>query len=149
MVDVPAVGEEIEPFVRYTDLGNWNRFAAVNDEFVPIHMDDEAGRAAGHPGAFGMGQLQIAYLHNLLRQWIGPDGTILAFSCQFRAINTKGQTLTARGRVVAVEVPPPPENATDDDAGIVVQLEVWTEDQHGTRLAPGTAKVALASRPGG
>ena len=37
-----------------------------HEEFVPIHMDDDAGRRAGNPGAFGMGNLQIAYLHALL-----------------------------------------------------------------------------------
>ena len=45
-------------FTRSTALGNWNRFATVNDEFVQIYMDDDAGRAAGYPPAFGMGNLQ-------------------------------------------------------------------------------------------
>jgi hypothetical protein len=40
------VGDELPPFVRTTGFDNWNRYAAVNDEFVPIHMDDDAGRAA-------------------------------------------------------------------------------------------------------
>ena len=135
MVDVPQVGDEIASFTRTTDFAIWNRYAAVNDEFIPIHMDDEAGRAAGQSGAFGMGNLQVSYLHNLLRQWLGPDGVILGLTCQFRAINSKGMVVTARGRVVEIE----------QDAGpVVVRLEVWTEDQNGTRLAPGTARVALA-----
>ena len=134
-MDLPAVGHEIESFTRTTDVAVWNRYAAVNDEFVPIHMDDEAGRSAGQAGAFGMGNLQVSYLHNLLRQWIGPNGTILALTCQFRAINSKGMVVTARGRVTEVESPA--------DGPVVVRLEVWTEDQDGTRLAPGTASVAL------
>jgi len=40
-------------------------------------MDDEAGRAAGHPTAIGMGNLQWAYLHNLLRGWLGGRGRIV------------------------------------------------------------------------
>jgi acyl dehydratase len=136
-MDVPQVGDEIESFVRETGFANWNRYAAVNDEFVPIHMDDEAGRAARQSGAFGMGNLQVAYLHNLLRQWIGPDGQILQFGCQFRAINTKDTQVTARGRVIEVETEP-------DGGRVVVKLEVWTEDENGRALAPGTAKVALA-----
>ena len=43
--EIPEVGEEIPAFVRQTGFDNWNRYAAVNDEFVPIHMDDEAGQA--------------------------------------------------------------------------------------------------------
>jgi acyl dehydratase len=128
------VGDELPPFQRATGFHNWNRYAAVNDEFVPIHMDDEAGRAAGYPTAFGMGNLQWSYLHNMLRNWAGDDGRILRLSCQFRGPNTKGQTVTAHGTVSAIR---------QDEGQRIVDLEVWTEDQHGAKLAPGTATVAL------
>ncbi len=49
------IGQEIPVFVHETDFMNWNRYAAVNDEFVYIHMDDEAGKAAGQGAAFGIG----------------------------------------------------------------------------------------------
>ena len=55
------VGDEMPPWSRKTGFMNWNRYAAVNDEFVPFHMDDEAGRAAkNEQGAFGMGNLRYA-----------------------------------------------------------------------------------------
>ena len=44
--DDVQVGDALPPWSRKTDFMNWNRYAAVNDEFVYIHMDDEAGRAA-------------------------------------------------------------------------------------------------------
>ena len=129
------VGEELPPFQRQTGFDCWNRFAAVNDEFVPIHMDDEAGRAAGFPTAFGMGNLLFSYLHNLIRQWLGEEGEILELGCQFRAANLKGQTVTALGRVTEV---------TNHGARTVAALELWTQDQDGNLLSPGHAKVALA-----
>jgi len=125
-------GDELPPFTRVTGLDNWNRYAAVNDEFVPIHMDDEAGREAGYPTAFGMGNLQLSYLHNLIRDWLGEEGTILELSCQFRAANTRGMTVTARGVVTAVR---------EADGQRLADLEVWTEDGDGRKLAPGTATV--------
>jgi acyl dehydratase len=128
------VGQELPPFVRETGFPVWNRFAAVNDEFVPIHMDDEAGKAAGMPGAFGMGNLQWAYLHNVVRDWLGDDGTILTMQCQFRAVNNKDQTVTARGKVAAVR---------EEADGIHVDIDVWTEDQNGSQLAPGRCSVLL------
>ena len=67
----------------------------------PIHMDDEAG-AAGYPTAFGMGNLQWAFLHNMLREWIGDDGRIHRVAVQFRAPNTKGMTVTTHGTVTGV-----------------------------------------------
>lgn len=127
-------GTTIGPFTRTTGFANWNRYAAVNDEFVPIHMDDEAGRAAGYPTAFGMGNLQWSYLHNLVRDWMGDDGHIVSLECQFRGANTKDMTVTAHGVVTAVE----------DAAGRRrVTLDIWTEDQDGNKLAPGTAVVEI------
>lgn len=129
-----AVGDELPTFERTTGFEHWNRFAAVNYEFVPIHMDDEAGKRAGHAGAIGMGALQWSYLHNLLRNWLGDDGRIVKIACQFRSPNLKGQTLTARGVVREVR----------EDAGTKeLDLEIWIEDAEGTKLAPGTATVAV------
>ena len=128
------VGTVLPPFVRTTDLDNWNRYAAVNDEFVTIHQDDEKSRLSGLPGAIGMGNLQIAYLHNLLREWVGQSGRILRLRCQHRGYNLKGDTLTARGRVTAVR---------DSSAGQEVDVEIWVENQAGTVLTPGAATVLL------
>jgi acyl dehydratase len=133
-----AVGDELPPFRRATGLEHWNRYAAVNDEFIPIHMDDEAGRAAGYPSAFGMGNLQIAYLHNLVRQWLGDNGDLLEFGCRFRSANVRNQTVTAKGRITGITAEPGRE---------VLTLEVWTEEQSGHPLAVGHAKVAIPAEP--
>jgi acyl dehydratase len=136
ITEIPEVGEEIPAFVRQTGFENWNRYAAANDEFVPIHMDDAAGQAAGYATAFGMGNLQWSYLHIVVREWMGEEAEILRMSCQFRGPNLKGQTVTGRGRVTAVR--PGPERTE-------VDLEVWTENQDGQPLAPGAATVSLPS----
>jgi acyl dehydratase len=128
------VGEELPTFERMSGFHAWNRYAAVNEEFIPIHMDDDAGRQAGNPGAFGMGNLQVAYLHALLRQWMGDDGRIVSVACQMRAPNLRGLRTIARGRVTAVR---------DEQGETVVDLDVWTESEQGTVLAPGTATVVL------
>jgi acyl dehydratase len=136
MIDVSSLapGDEIPPFRRKTGFDAWNRYAAVNDEFVPIHMDAEAGRAAGLPGAIGMGNLQVSYLHNLVRDWLDDAGRILQLSCQFRSPNLQDQTVTARGKVTGVEAAP---------GGVKVTLDVWTEDGEGNQLAPGTCTVLV------
>ena len=41
------VGQQVPAFERETDFMNWNRYAAVNDEFVYLHMDDAVAKAAG------------------------------------------------------------------------------------------------------
>jgi len=134
--DTVTVGTELPALVRTTGFDNWNRYAAVNDEFVPIHMDDDAGRAQGFPGAFGMGNLMWSYLHNLVRDWMGDDGRIVRMGCSFRSPNLRGMTVEARGTVTAVH---------DEDGERVVELElsVVDHDDHDTVLVPATATVAL------
>jgi acyl dehydratase len=130
-------GDLIPEFSRVTGFANWNRYAAVNDEFMPIHMDDEAGRAAGYPGAIGMGNLQLSYLHNMVRDWLRDRGRLVSLSCQFRAPNLRNQKVIARGRIVSRE------NGSPAEAYDLVTLEVWTEDEAGTTLARGTATATL------
>ena len=83
--DDVQVGDELPAWSRQTDFMNWNRYAAVNDEFVYIHMDDEAGRAAlNEQGAFGMGNLRYTYMLNALRDWAGDEAEIRECGLQFR-----------------------------------------------------------------
>ena len=43
------VGDRVTAFERTTGFGHWNRYAAVNDEFIDVHMDRSAAEAAGQP----------------------------------------------------------------------------------------------------
>jgi len=132
-----TVGTVLVPLIRTTGFHNWNRYAAVNDEFVPIHMDDEAGRAQGFAGAFGMGNLMWSYLHNVLREWMGDDGRIVSVTCSFRAPNNRGMTVEARGTVTAVR-------HEDGERFVDLELAVVDHDAPDTVLVPATATVVLA-----
>jgi acyl dehydratase len=117
---------------------HWNRYAAVNDEFVPFHMDDDDGRKAGNQqGAFGMGNLRYAYLANALRDWIGDEAEIREIGCQYRAINQKNDTLSVVGKVVEKEVV---------DGENRVRLETNVMNQNGEATCPGHAVVVLPNR---
>jgi acyl dehydratase len=128
------VGDTVPSLVRTTDLAHWNRYAAINDEFIPIHMDDAAAAAVGQKAAFGMGNLRIAYLHNALAAWLGGAGGIVAFACQFRGLNFKGDTLTASATVTGKEV---------RDGARLVHLALSVVNQDGVDTTPGTATVQL------
>jgi acyl dehydratase len=127
-------GQELPRFTRTAGLAAWNRYAAVNHEFVPIHMDPEAGREAGYPGAIGMGFLQWSYLHNVLRAFVGGRGRIVRVACQFRAPALEGAVVTAGGTVRSVE-------ASGDE--LRVELDLWARDESGRDLAPGSATVVF------
>ncbi|MBM3658068.1 MAG: hypothetical protein FJW95_00995 [Actinobacteria bacterium] len=128
-------GQRLPPWVAPSGIEPWNRFAAVNDEFVPVHMDDDAGRRAGNPqGAFGMGNLRLSYVANLLREWAGDDAEIRELHVEYRSRHQKNDVLTANGTVVAVSF-------ARDEVLVTVDVDVVTRD--GRSTAPGTARVAF------
>jgi acyl dehydratase len=131
------VGQEIPVFERETDFMNWNRYAAVNDEFVYLHMDDAVAKAAGQGEAFGMGNLRWAYVMNALQEWIGDEAEIRDLSMQFREINRKHDTLRTQAVVTEKQV---------EDGEHLVHLEVNVLNQDGVAGAPGRAVVVLPSR---
>jgi acyl dehydratase len=133
-------GAELPPLIRQTGFAHWNRYAAVNDEFVPIHMDDAAGREAGFATAIGMGNLTWAYFHRLLRDWMGEDGRLETISARYSQPNLRDSTLILRGKVA---------EAADAGDGVRVQLELAAEDDAGRTIATGQATVLVRGRGGG
>ena len=127
-------GAELPPMVRQTGFPHWNRFAAVNDEFVPIHMDDEAGREAGFPTAIGMGNLIWSYFHRLLRDWLGGRGRIEKISTRYWQPNLRDSTLVIRAKVAEV---------SEAGDGTRVVLELLAEDAADRRLVTGQATVVV------
>ena len=131
------VGDQLPVFQRTTGFHHWNRFAAVNDEFVYIHMDDEAGKAAGQGAAFGMGNLRWAYALNALRDWAGDEAEIRELSLQFRAINRKDDVLRATGVIT---------DKKQENGENLVLLDINVVNQKDEKTAPGRAIVVLPSR---
>jgi acyl dehydratase len=132
------VGDKLPEWSRKTDFMSWNRYAAVNDEFVYIHMDDEAGRAAlNEQGAFGMGNLRYAYIVNALQDWIGDEAQVREIGCQFRAINQKNDVLTVVGTVT---------EKSEVDGECRVRLDIDVVNQKGEPTCPGHAVVVVPAR---
>jgi acyl dehydratase len=131
------IGQEIPAFTRETDFMSWNRYAAVNEEFVYVHMDDEAGKAAGQGEAFGMGNLRWAYVLNALQDWAGDEAEIRELSMQFRAINHKHDVLRTTGVVT---------DKKQENGENLILLDINVLNQKDEKTAPGRAIVVLPSR---
>jgi len=127
-------GYHVPSLTRTTGFHNWNRYAAVNSEFVDIHMDDSAGQRAGYPGAIGMGNLVIAWFHVMFDEWLGGNGRLVEFSGQFRSPALKGDTITCSATVTAVR---------DDGGTTRIELDLDATNQRGETLMPGKAMVEL------
>jgi acyl dehydratase len=130
-----AIGAQLPEFMRQADLETWNRYAAVNDEYVGIHMDDEEGRAAGYPGAIGMGNLIWAWLHVTVEDWLGDHGRLAHMECRFRAPALKGDEIACGGTVR--------DRRTEADGSTVLELELWADKQTQERLVTAKARVVL------
>ncbi len=136
--DDVKVGDELPAFVKQTDFMHWNRYAAVNDEFVYIHMDDEAGKNGGNAqGAFGMGNLRWAYLQNMIRDWMGDEAEVREMSVQYRAINQKNDVLTCTGKIT--------EKKSEGGENLV-RMDINVMNQDGKGTTPGYAVVSLPAR---
>lgn len=131
------VGDMPPTFERKTGFIEWGRFAGANEEHVVIHEDDEEARRVGLPGAIGMGNLRMVYIHNMLTDWIGEAGWIKKVGLQYRGMNLKNDTVIAKGKVV---------KKYEQDGEFLVELEIGAENQKGEVTAPGLAIVSLPSR---
>ncbi len=133
------MNDEFPPFARTTGLMESDRLIAADKEHVTFHMDHVAGRDSDYPGAIGMGNLRLAYLHDMLMEWIGDEGIIKKVGCRFRWLNLEHGTLTCWGRVIDKEV---------KDGEYLIVLDVGVKSQDGRETAPGRAVVALPSKGG-
>jgi hypothetical protein len=135
-IDVSALqpGFEIPLWERDGTFEHWNRFAGVNADFAGHHMDDEIGRLEGFSAAFIMAPLSHAYLHAMLREWIGDQGRIVNVDMRLKHPLFRGRTMTAGGSVAGVR--------TEDDE-VFVDLDIWQLDDEGAQLGAGTAIVAF------
>lgn len=131
--DAVSVGTRIGPMRRSTGLAEWNRYAAINDEFMPMHMDDRAAQVAGMSAAFGQGNLQISYLHTLLRDWLNESGQISRLTARFLKPMFAG-TVTVAASVAGVR-----SSAAKDE----IDLDLTISDEDDIVLTVGSATVTV------
>jgi acyl dehydratase len=113
------------------------QYAGASGDFNPIHHDEPfATKTAGYPSVFAHGMLTMGLTGRLLTDWLG-DGVLRSFGVRFVRQVWPGDTLTARGRVVAVEEQP---------SGCLATIEIATRNQKGEEVVAGTATALLPRR---
>ena len=99
-----------------------------------IHFDEPyTVEVEKHPGIVVDGPLQGDWLSQVVLEWLGEDGELLEFEYSNRRASYLGDTLTAGGRIEAI-----------DTATRTVTLTLEVRDQRGEVTAPGRALVRLA-----
>ena len=96
-----------------------------------IHFDEPyAKEVEGYPGLVIAGPMLGDWLHQCLEEWLGEDGRIASIDYSNRVASYIGETLTAGGRVTAVD-----QNARE------ATVDVWIKNEADDIITPGQAVV--------
>ena len=124
------------------------KWAGASGDFVPIHYDEQFAQASGLPMVIVHGALKRQWLVQLMTDWIGDEGTLRKFSCQYRQIDVprrmkslgephSGETWQCQGKVT--------KKYTEGN-DYFVDCEIWVENGKGEVTTPGKATVILPSK---
>jgi acyl dehydratase len=129
-------GEAIPPLTKMITQEQIDAYAEVSGDHNPIHINPKAARAVGLDGTIAHGMLTMAFLGQLLTDWLaqrtgesGEHGWVARLRARFQAMARPGDTLTCRG----MRVGEPTQGRQ--------RVEVWIDNQRGERVITGDADV--------
>jgi len=135
-----AVGSEIPSLVKVPTTVQLFRYSAVTWNAHRIHYEREYAQREGHPDILVQAHLHGAFLTQMVTDWLGPRGRLLAIGWSNRGRAVPGDTLRCTGRVTGKRV---------EGARHLVELELVETNQRGEVCARGGATVALPVRETG
>ena len=132
--DSIEVGDELpvlnKPAINRTTLA---LFAGASNDHNPIHIDIDFAREARMDDVFAHGMLSMAYLGQLLTNWV-PQTALRTFGVRFAAITNLGDEVHCRGKVLQKY----------EEAGEKrVRVELQATGRNGDIKLTGQAVVAL------
>ena len=110
-------------------------FAGASHDHNPIHVDIDFAKKAGYKDVFAHGMLGMAYLGQVLTNWVHPTA-IKQFSVRFKAITNLGDVLTCTGEVIEKIV-------KEDEHFIRLSLSVRNQDGEEKLAGKALIKVVL------
>ena len=82
-----SVDGEITPLQKIASTQMLVKWAGASGDFNPLHYEGAFAEAQGVGKPIVHGQLKRAWLIHLITDWMGEQGTLRNFSCQFRAVD--------------------------------------------------------------
>ena len=108
-------------------------YCGASGDHNPIHVDTDFAKAAGVGDVFAHGMLSMAYLGQLLTNWV-PQSALREYGVRFVAITQVGAQVRCAGRVT---------EKFEQDGERRVRVELSTTDQNGQTKLSGDAVIAL------
>ena len=142
------VGSEIIPLSKVASRQMLVKWAGASGDFNPLHYEDSFAASQGVGSPIVHGQLKRAWLVQLMTDWIGEEGDLKKFSCQFRAMDyprlmkdmfepQEGETWWCKGKVTKKYV------EGDEHR---VDCDIWIENGKGEITTRGNATAVIPSR---
>lgn len=130
------VGDSPEPVTRFVTPRQLVQYAAVSQDFTPIHYNTAYAQGAGHDDIIIHGALKTALLSQWLADWAGGIEAVKRLETSYRGIDYAGE-VSCTGMVTAKRI--------EDGVGLV-DLDVQFRNADGAVTTPGKATVALPLR---
>ena len=142
------VDSEVTPLPKIATSQMLVKWAGASGDFNPIHYDDVFAEASKLGTRVIHGALKRQWLVQLMTDWIGEQGDLKKFSCQYRSFDyprlmktmaepQDGETWMCKGKVTKKNV---------EDAEHLVDCDIWVENGKGEATTLGKATVVLPSR---
>jgi acyl dehydratase len=142
------VGTELPPLEKIAHSLMLVKWAGASGDFNPHHYEDAFAKSQGTGGTIVHGLLKHAWLIQFVTNWMGDEGFMKKFSCQYRGMDyprlmktmdqpQDGETWQCVGKVT---------NKYTDGDDHLVDLEIGVVNGNGQTTTPGTATVILQSR---
>ena len=109
-------------------------FCGASNDHNPVHIDIDAARAAGMDDVFVHGMLNMAYVGQMLTQWL-PQDALRTFEMKFGTMVHLGDQLSCKGIVTD-------KFEKDGENRVRIKLTVYNQDDE-LKLT-GEAVMALA-----
>ena len=134
----PATAPEgfpVGPLLKTVTQQQVDAYADASGDHNPIHISSAAARAVGLDGTIAHGMLSMAFLGQLVTDWLGSlrghEGWVSRLRVRFQAMVRPGDTLSCHGVLV--------KGAAEGRQ----LLEVWAQNQRNERVTTGEAEAVL------
>lgn len=142
------VDSEVTPLPKVATTQMLVKWAGASGDMNPLHYDDSFAEAQGVGKPIVHGALKRQWLVHLMTDWIGEEGFLKKFSCQYRSMDyprlmkstsepQEGETWQCKGKVTK-------KYAEGDEH--YIECNIWVENGKGEATTPGRATVILPSR---
>ena len=134
--DIEA-GSELPALVKFPTTMQLVKYAGASGDYYQIHYDKDFAVSTGLPGVIVHGWLALAFLGQMVTDWLGERGTLVKLNGSYRGMNRVAEDIICNGRVT--------KKYTEDGQNYA-RLEIWAENPAGEKTVTGNALVTLPSR---